>query len=553
MVQAIQSALFGSAFEAAGPLAQAAFAALWQSAAIAFVLGLCLRMTPRIPAAYRFAAWAAGFATAVALPFAPTLARMTSTGATSGSGSVAGGATAWFALDSRWALAVAVLWIAASVARVAQLAWHTLRLRGLWRSAKPVGDRALAALCGPRQIEVCTTAALDRPSAIGFFRPRILLPEWIFARLSGEELEQVILHEAEHLRRRDDWTNLLQKLALVVFPLDPALLWMERQLAREREMACDEAVVRRTGAPRAYAACLASLAESSLQRREIELRAAALALGAWRKRPELVERVHSILWGKKTVAPVAARALLAAVGCMIVVAAAALARCPQMVAFVAAPPQDVALAAGPPTNLAPAYRVVETKAVLPAPRSARQRAVAAPTAQTLVARFKKSEAQTTAAQPAQWMVLTAWEQAQSLPARPRAAEAGETDEVIAQPGAALPSGMIVTRVIVTVESSVASPQSIEEQPQILRLRLPQTTRQTTLRMTGLLFHEPVARNAELPARYTEAGNQSASGKVASAPSPENAPPTAAPTHSTNSHSLQPAARLPLGGWLVFEL
>ncbi len=52
-----------------------------------------------------------------------------------------------------------------------------------------------------------------------------------------------------------------------LFPLNPALAWMERRLCREREMACDEGVVRSTQAPRAYAACLASLAERRLERR----------------------------------------------------------------------------------------------------------------------------------------------------------------------------------------------------------------------------------------------------------------------------------------------
>ncbi len=53
---------------------------------------------------------------------------------------------------------------------------------------------------------------------IGFFAPRILIPEWLYLRLTPGELEQVVLHEAEHLRRRDDWTNLLQKLAWFCFP-----------------------------------------------------------------------------------------------------------------------------------------------------------------------------------------------------------------------------------------------------------------------------------------------------------------------------------------------
>ena len=113
-------------------------------------------------------------------------------------------------------------------------------------------------------VEICTTTTLQRPSVIGFLKPRILIPDWLFARLTAGELEQIVLHEAEHLRRRDDWTNLLQKLCLVLFPLNPALVWIERRLCREREMACDEGVIKITHAPRAYASCLARLAERGL-------------------------------------------------------------------------------------------------------------------------------------------------------------------------------------------------------------------------------------------------------------------------------------------------
>ena len=212
---------------------------------------------------------------------------------------------------------------------------------------------------------------------IGFFAPRILIPEWLFDRLTPAELEQVVLHEAEHLRRHDDWINLLQKFALVLFPLNPALAWMERRLCREREMACDEGVVCRTQAPRAYAACLTSLAERGLARnldRNLDRRAEALSLAAWRRRPELVRRVHSILRGKQSLHPLAARVLVAAVGCGLLVASAELSRCPQMVAFVAAPqPHPVETAQLQPVSAPAAYasqapsgiRAIPAKAILP--------------------------------------------------------------------------------------------------------------------------------------------------------------------------------------------
>jgi hypothetical protein len=149
------------------------------------------------------------------------------------------------------------------------------------------------------------------------------------ARITSAEMEQVVLHEAEHLRRRDDWSNLLQKLALVFFPLNPALAWMENHLCREREMACDEGVVRITNAPRAYAECLTSLAERGFERRT-----EALSLGAWHRRSELVHRVHGILLRKRGLNRVAAIGLLGTVCVAMIAGSLEMARVPQFIAFV---------------------------------------------------------------------------------------------------------------------------------------------------------------------------------------------------------------------------
>jgi beta-lactamase regulating signal transducer with metallopeptidase domain len=305
--------------------------------------------------------------------------------------------TPWFQLphiqlDGRWALAIAALWLLASLLRATSLAAHSLALRRLWNSAQPVAADvnicALIAAASPerRPIELCTTSQLDRPSVIGFFAPRILIPDWLFSRLTPAELEQVVLHEAEHLRRRDDWTNLLQKLALVLFPLNPALVWIESRLCREREMACDEGVVRRTQAPRAYAACLTSLAERRLELRLERRRAHALSLGAFSRRPELARRVLSLLARKQTLHPIAARALVGVAACGLLVASFELAHCPQMVSFVpeAASQNQVAqtrpaLVEGDGDRVFAEpivargnsmFRPVETKAILPSYQSA---------------------------------------------------------------------------------------------------------------------------------------------------------------------------------------
>jgi beta-lactamase regulating signal transducer with metallopeptidase domain len=317
---------FTSLFELfAHRAAPIAVSGLWQGLALAFALFLCLKWAGSVSAAQRFVLWSIGFLASVALPLAPLVFSLSL-----GHSAEPFAATAphpWLQFDARWMLVLAAVWLIASAARAADLVFHVVRLWRLWRAATPVN--VATSRQHKRSFRVCSTQWLDRPSVIGFVAPRVLVPDWLLQRLTPEELNQIVLHESTHLARFDDWTNLLQKLCLVVFPLNLGLLWIDCQLAKEREMACDEAVVRITQAPRAYAACLASLAERGMtHRRE------ALSLGAWQRRSELVSRVHRILRGHPGLPPATARLLLGAFGCGLLVVALELARCPQLVAFV---------------------------------------------------------------------------------------------------------------------------------------------------------------------------------------------------------------------------
>jgi len=361
--------------------ATVAVSSLWQGVAVALALALCLKFSPRISAAQRFMVWFAGFLAIAASPLLPLVLKITSqSGAPMFAAPATTSSDAWFQLDARWTLAVVALWLIASTARGADLVFHVVRLRRLWRQATPIEVAFLPP--SRRKFQVCATQSLDRPSVIGFFAPRVLIPEWLLPRLSPGELEQIVLHESTHLARRDDWTNLFQKLCLVLFPLNPGLWAIDRKLAKEREMACDEAVVRVTQAPRAYAACLAGLAERGLAHRK-----EALSLGAWQRRSELAKRVHRILADRRSLSPASARVLLAAFGCSLLVVTVELARCPKLVAFVPAVQTanraPLAMASTQlgdavyPTNprseaLTADAHLVETKAEMPAPSSLRQ-------------------------------------------------------------------------------------------------------------------------------------------------------------------------------------
>jgi hypothetical protein len=179
-----------------------------------------------------------------------------------------------------------------------------------------------------RRVAVCRSSAVSVPTAIGFFRPAILIPDWVLRDLSAEELKVVLLHEFAHLRRFDDWTNLAQKLVRTVFFFHPAVWWIERRLSLEREMACDEAVLAETENPRAYAECLVSLAEKSFVRRGL-----ALAQAVVGRARETSLRLARILDGNRPnpsrfARPALGLAAALAVGCVI-----ALPNSPRLIAF----------------------------------------------------------------------------------------------------------------------------------------------------------------------------------------------------------------------------
>ncbi|HEU5458778.1 MAG TPA: M56 family metallopeptidase [Terracidiphilus sp.] len=502
-------ALLQALRDSSASLAPIVVAGLWQGLALAAALALSLRIAPRLTAGHRFALWAAGFVALVTLPFLPLVSRATaSASVVAAPAALAPPSTAWFHLSFNWSLALAALWTIASLARAIDLGIHSLHLRSLWRNATPLAtsDPRLAGLPvleGPRAPQLCTTTQLDRPSVIGFFAPRILIPHWLLDRLTPGELRQIILHESEHLRRRDDWTNLLQKLCLVLFPLNPALWFMERRLCREREMACDEGVVRITRAPRAYAACLASLAERGLRRRT-----EALSLGAWQRRSELARRVHSLLLRNRTLSPLATGALLGLLGCGLLAGSVELARAPQLVAFVATQPavansRPIAAALPVPapnsaatvaelhplpnparhTTRAPRPRstgATQTSAALLAAlqtwsnpisgSSTKPVAASSASAPQLVAanapapRPSLNSSGPQAPAPQEWIIFTAWQQVQTEPLRTSAppanpqASADQGDQVLdAGPAHRITTQFVVTRVLLRVVPVSSAP------------------------------------------------------------------------------------------------
>jgi BlaR1 peptidase M56 len=329
--------------------------AIWEGAVLAASVALCLHFVRVISAGVRSVLWTAVFLLVMLLHFVPLL------GGNQSAAAVASGRILHLGLG--WSVALVCVWSVLSLARGIQLMRSAFGLRRIARRATPVAaspECAALLRTSYRSAELCASADVDRPSVIGFFKPRVLIPLDLLEKISASELEQIVMHEMEHLRRADDWTNLIQKISLVLFPLNPVLLWVERRLCMERELACDDRVLHCTKARKAYATCLVNLAEHSVLRR-----GASLVLGAWERQSEVGRRVRRILrqpegvMGRRQMKIVTSVLVLGMVG-----GALTLAREPQLVSFAPAPETHAE------TNLLPAsgYEPASFRSTREAPR-----------------------------------------------------------------------------------------------------------------------------------------------------------------------------------------
>src|SRR5262245_11015284 len=103
-----------------------------------------------------------------------------------------------------------------------------------------------------------------QPGVWGIFRPTIILPEGVGERLTDEELEAVMMHELLHTLRHDNLLSTLQMLVCYLFWFHPLVWLIDRKLLAEREVICDEDVIRYLGEVRPYVAGLWKVAQFEL-------------------------------------------------------------------------------------------------------------------------------------------------------------------------------------------------------------------------------------------------------------------------------------------------
>jgi beta-lactamase regulating signal transducer with metallopeptidase domain len=271
------------------------FYCLTEGTLLALFAWILLRLLPRQNSGTRFVLWFSVLLAMVALPFFAG-AFFKSNAVQDFSALTASSSRSLFTLSNSVAVGIFAVWTFLASVGLIRVMVGIRQVNRIRKNSQRLDPAALDPAIResiesfPRTVTLRVSNEVQVPTAIGFFNPAVVIPEWFLQEMAPAELQQVLVHELTHLRRRDDWTNLTQKVIKAILFFHPSVWWLEQRLSLEREMACDEAVLARAASPYGYAQCLTRLAEKTLIRKNI-----ALAQGLVSRMRQLSLRVAQIL------------------------------------------------------------------------------------------------------------------------------------------------------------------------------------------------------------------------------------------------------------------
>jgi TonB family protein len=260
--------------------------------ALACAIAFCFR---RFPARYRYILWLLVLVR-LAIPFPITSPwgigqypeRLIASillwiGGSNGTAAIQSGSATGIALSPPAATDSAsllfIIWISGMIVSGAGISARFLQLRRKAKNLVPVIRPDLISLLhlwsarlglnrNIKLLEARNEDDIPFPAVDGIFRPSIVLPASMVSEWTADELEPVLLHELTHIRRRDGFFNLAQVVLQAVYFYHPMVWLANWAMRRERELACDDEVVRRyRGCPTEYVRSMCHAAETVVLRR----------------------------------------------------------------------------------------------------------------------------------------------------------------------------------------------------------------------------------------------------------------------------------------------
>lgn len=204
--------------------------------------------------------------------------------------------------------ALGIIWLCGCIAMLVIWAVQWRRTAELSRNGAilhqgreiQVLQRVLVAAAIHQSIPIRLSSHAIEPGIFRIFRPTLLWPSGLSDRLDDNQIEAVMAHEVEHVKRRDNLTAAIHKSVESLFWFHPAVHWMGTRMNEERERACDEKVVAQSARPEVYAKsilevcefcvtapvpCVSGVSGGDLKQRirRIMARGSGAALSTWRK------------------------------------------------------------------------------------------------------------------------------------------------------------------------------------------------------------------------------------------------------------------------------
>jgi beta-lactamase regulating signal transducer with metallopeptidase domain/HEAT repeat protein len=205
------------------------------------------------------------------------------------------------------------------------IAWRMIRFVRFWvrkerlrrstvntdlpHNVEQVAQRCRTILALPH-VRIARSSTVRVPYTLGACRPLIVIPE-AFCSADDEQLISVIGHELAHVARRDYVTNFLRELVALPISFHPLTFFINRQIDRARELACDELVSKRLLPPKRYARSLVWAADLSSQ-----ARSQALLLSMFDS-SSLEERIMRLTRNRKLLSLPLARVLTSTALCLL--------------------------------------------------------------------------------------------------------------------------------------------------------------------------------------------------------------------------------------------
>lgn len=192
-----------------------------------------------------------------------------------------------------WSIGVILFMIrlASSLADIRQL--HQKKHFPLEEGIKQFGLEKCRQLGIRHAVQILQSTSLDMPITYGILKPVVLIPTSLLLHISPAQLEAIIAHELAHIKRYDYVFNLIQRITEVVYFFHPAFWWINSEIRKYREMACDEIAVSSGIAPTDLAYGLATVLNHA------QKQIPEMAMAASKKSTPTLDRIKRIM-GIKT-------------------------------------------------------------------------------------------------------------------------------------------------------------------------------------------------------------------------------------------------------------